>query len=87
MKRVDQLMVTVQVMGHLIYYLPKEQRDGARACAQVPSGTALGYLPDMLSIPRHEIHGFIVNGRPVNDMATVLGPGDVVVILPVVSGG
>lgn len=79
--------VRVEVIGHLIYYFPETTRQGARVTTTVPSGTAVGYLPDLLKIPRHEIQAVLVNGVLVRDLATTLGPDDQVVILPIVSGG
>ena len=80
-------MATLEVTGHLIFYLPKAARDGTVARAVVPPGTALGHLPGILGIPQEEIQAYIVNGRSVKDLSTILGRGDHVVILPVITGG
>lgn len=79
--------VSVEVLGHLIFFLPPQTRDGAKATATVAVGTAVGYLPDMLGIPPIEIQSFVVNGQVISDPSFVLGRNDTVVILPVISGG
>ena len=77
----------MEVLGHLIYFFPEPMRCGARVTTTVPSGTAVGYLPDLLNIPRHEIQAILVNGVVVRNLAATLGPDDQVVVLPIVSGG
>ena len=79
--------VQVEILGHLIYFFPEAIRHGTRVTTTVPSGTAVGYLPDLLNIPRHEIQAILVNGVAVRNLAATLGPGDRVVVLPIVSGG
>jgi len=79
--------VEVEVLGHLIFYLPAESRRGTKATVPVPSGTAVGHLPEMLGIPKHEIQSVLVNGATITNPATALGPSDRVAILPVISGG
>lgn len=79
--------VQVEVLGHLIFYLPEDLRNGTRAVASVPSGTAVGHLPEMLGIPKHEVQAVLVNGAVAGDAAASLGPSDRVVVLPVISGG
>lgn len=79
--------VEVEVVGHLIYFFPESAREGPRVRTTVPSGTAVGYLPDLLGIPPQEVHAYLVNGVSVRNLSAQLGPGDQVVILPVVSGG
>ncbi len=80
-------MTQVEVLGHLIFYLPAEARNGTVARTTVPSGTAVGHLPELLGIPKHEIQAVLVNGVSVNDPSIALGPSDQVVVLPVISGG
>jgi molybdopterin converting factor small subunit len=79
--------VSVEVLGHLVFYLPPESRKGAAAKSSVPPGTRLGNLADMLGIPPADIQSFVVNGETVFDPSYVLASGDTVVILPVISGG
>jgi molybdopterin converting factor small subunit len=79
--------VEVQVLGHLIYYLPPVSREETKAVATVPVGTALGCLPGLLDIPHFEIQSYVVNGQAVTDLSRVLGRGDTVVLLPVISSG
>lgn len=77
----------IEVLGHLIFYLPSESRNGTKATVKVPAGTAVGHLPELLGIPKHEIQSVLVNGATANNPATMLGPSDRVVVLPVISGG
>ena len=84
---VRAVTVDVEVLGHLIYYLPAESRNGATARTTVPTGTAVGHLAELLNIPRHEMQAILVNGVSVTDPAASLGPADHVVILPIISGG
>ncbi len=79
--------VTVEVLGHLIFYLSSEYRDGSRARMAFRPGIAVGYLPEMLGIPPEEIQAVVVNGTVVTDKSAMLGPGDQVVIMPAVSAG
>lgn len=79
--------VEVRVLGHLIYYLPAETRQGTEAVATVPEGTALWNLSSLLGIPEEEIQSFVVNGQVTHDRSRVLGLGDTVVVLPVISSG
>jgi len=77
----------VEILGHLIFYLPPESRQGTKSQVKVSPGIALGYLPDLLGIPRGEVQAFILNGNSVQDMSIVLGPEDHVLLLPIISGG
>lgn len=79
--------VNVEVLGHLIFYLPVHSRDGAKARAEVPVGTTLERIPDMLGIPPVEIQSFVVNGETISNSSFIVRRGDAVVILPVISGG
>jgi len=80
-------MVGIEVLGHLIFYLPTEFRNGNVAIVSVPVGTLVGQLPDLLGIPRHEIQAILVNGDTARDTATALKPHDKVTVLPIISGG
>ncbi|MGE5580431.1 MAG: MoaD/ThiS family protein [Bacillota bacterium] len=80
-------MVGIEVLGHLIFYLPSESRKGNVAIVSVPVGTTVGQLPDLLSIPRHEIQAILVNGDTARDPSAALGPHDKVTVLPIISGG
>lgn len=79
--------VPVEVLGHLIYYLPKGLRGGISARTTVPSGTAVGHLPEILGIPREEVQSVLVNGVVVKEPSAMLSPHDRVVVLPTISGG
>lgn len=79
--------IQVEVLGHLIFYMPPESRTGTKAASSVPAGTSVGHLVDMLGIPKHEVQAVLVNGVAVSDPAASLGPSDRVVIVPIISGG
>ncbi|MGI6642643.1 MAG: MoaD/ThiS family protein [Bacillota bacterium] len=85
MVKTEQMPVTVEVLGHLIYYLSGEYRDGPRARKVFRPGITVGHLPELLDIPVPEIEAIVVNGIIVTDKSTVLRSGDQVVIMPVVS--
>ena len=84
MVKTEQMPVTVEVLGHLIYYLSGEYRDGPER-AGIPPRNLVGHLPELLDIPVPEIEAIVVNGIIVTDKSTVLRSGDQVVIMPVVS--
>lgn len=80
-------MVPVEVLGHLIFFMPDETRSGSRATARVTAGTPAIDVPSLLGIPKHEVQAVVVNDTAVTDPGIKLGPSDRVVILPVVVSG
>ncbi len=79
--------IEVEVLGHLIFYLAPECRNGSAAFVSVPVGTRVNDVPDLLGIPRHEIQAILVNGDSPRDPSITLGPQDKVTVLPIISGG
>ena len=80
-------VVHVEVLGHLIFFMPEEMRSGSSATASVTAGTPAIDVPGILGIPKHEVQSVVVNGTAITDPGTRLDPSDRVVILPVVVSG
>ena len=55
------------MLGHLMFFMPPETRNGSKAAASVPVGTTIGDLPGMLGISKHEIQAVLVNETAVTD--------------------
>ncbi len=74
--------VTVEVRGHLAFYLSGEYRDGARARLCLRSGITFDRLLHVLGIPKIESCEVFVNGAAAKDHRAVSEPGDHIVISP-----
>lgn len=84
--------------GHLYRYFPVGSdyvlpyaamdvfNDETHLTVEVPNGTSLGSLYDDLNIPKNEYIDSIVNGDQKKD-DYVLQEGDIVEVLPTISGG
>ena len=53
----------------------------------VPEGTTVDEVLTQLGIAATEVHVVLINGRPQPDHRTPLAPGDLLTVLPLVSGG
>jgi len=80
-------VVHVEVLGHLIFFMPEETRSGSRATSSVPVGTPAIDVPSTLGIPKHEVQAVVVNDTAVTDPGITLDASDRVVIMPVVISG
>lgn len=79
--------VTIEVLGHLIFFLPPEARHGTAARLYVEPGTTIEDVVSRIGIPSSEIGTVLVNGVSPNSQKDHLGPGDRVVIVPVIFAG
>jgi len=72
---------TVRVAASLRFLLPVRHRHG-EVVVPVEATVSVGHVVEALGVPRTEVGGLIVNGRPA-DWSARLGRGDVVDVLDV----
>jgi molybdopterin converting factor small subunit len=78
--------IKVKIYATLRYYLPATQEfiDGSRL--EIPEGSTVGQIPEMLHFPKKVSVMFVLNGSGA-DKNAVLKEGDMLHIVPPMVGG
>jgi molybdopterin synthase sulfur carrier subunit len=82
MNKTNQIAVTVKFFATLRAYGPTEEK------LTIPEKSPVQFLFDKYQIPEEERRAIImINGKPHQDLNTILKNGDIIAIFPPIGGG
>jgi len=80
------MLITVNIYANLRYYLPEPEKSIKETEWEVPEGATVGFVLEKLKLPKEIRITVLVNNSSVGQK-TVLKEGDIVHLLPQMTGG